>query len=240
MDYVRHGRVGLMVSHICLGAMGFGDRSWRFLGVGPRAEPCCVPGSTFTGTCDYYSAGISEEIVGALIAEHGSRNEFVVATKVGNQMGPDANARGYSRKHIIEAAERSLRWLRTDYIDLYQTHIWDPATNLEEMVEVFDHLVRSGKLMYSGITDMPFWQFAAAYLHAERHDLARFAAERPNRYFKRPAFPPAAYHTPVQNPYRATQWGFWRWPIAPASAYYAAIRKSVPHRANRPGDHRLR
>jgi len=66
-------------------------------------------GINFIDTCDYYSVGNSEEIVGALIAEHGSRSEFVAATKVGNQMDLDASARGYSRKHIIEAAERSLR-----------------------------------------------------------------------------------------------------------------------------------
>src|SRR6185437_4292617 len=82
-------------------------------------------GINFIDTCDYYSSGASEEIVGTLIAEHGSRAEFVLATKVGNPMGHDANARGYSRKHIVEAVERSLRRLRTDYIDLYQTHIWD-------------------------------------------------------------------------------------------------------------------
>ena len=77
---------------------------------------------------------MSEEIVGTLVAENGNRSELVIATKVGNPMGRDANARGYSRKHIIDAAERSLRRLRTDYIDIYQTHIWDPATNLEEMI----------------------------------------------------------------------------------------------------------
>ena len=91
-------------------------------------------------------------------------------------MGRGPNARGFSRKHIIEAAEASLRRLRVECIDLYQTHIWDPATNLEEMVEAFDHLVRMGKVLYVGITDMPFWQFATAYFHAERHGLARFAS----------------------------------------------------------------
>ena len=133
-------------------------------------------GINFIDTCDYYSAGISEEIVGTLVAEHGNRAELVIATKVGNPMGRDANARGFSRKHIIDAAERSLRRLRTDHIDIYQTHIWDPATNLEEMVTAFDHLVRAGKVLYVGITDMPFWQFATAYFHAERYGLARFVS----------------------------------------------------------------
>lgn len=181
MEYVRLGRSGLKVSRLGLGAMGFGDRSWRswvldldqsravFLGA-------MEAGINFIDTCDYYSSGASEEIVGTLAAEFASRSELVIATKVGNPMGRDANARGYSRKHIIDAAENSLRRLRTDHIDIYQTHIWDPATNLEEMTEAFDHLVRAGKVLYVGITDMPFWQFATAYFHAERNGLSKFAS----------------------------------------------------------------
>jgi aryl-alcohol dehydrogenase-like predicted oxidoreductase len=169
------------VSRIGLGAMGFGDRAWRSWVLDLEQSRAVFrravdAGINFIDTCDYYASGASEEIVGALIAEHGSRSEFVLATKVGNPMGRDANARGYSRKQIIEPVEHSLRRLRTDYIDLYQIHVWDPATNLAEMVEAFDHLVRAGKVLYVGITDMPFWQFATAYFHAERHGPAYFVA----------------------------------------------------------------
>jgi aryl-alcohol dehydrogenase (NADP+) len=181
MEYVRLGRTGLKVSRLGLGAMGFGDQSWRSWVLDldqSRAvfRRAVEAGINFVDTCDYYSAGVSEEIVGNLVAEFGNRAEMVVATKVGNPMGRDANARGYSRKHIIDAAERSLRRLRTDYIDIYQTHIWDPTSNLQELVEAFDHLVRAGKVLYVGITDMPFWQFATGYFHAERHGLALFAS----------------------------------------------------------------
>ncbi len=181
MEYVRLGRSGLKVSRLGLGAMGFGDTSWRSWVLDldqSRAvfRRAIDAGINFIDTCDYYSAGMSEEIVGTLVAERGNRAELVIATKVGNPMGRDANARGFSRKHIIDAAERSLRRLRTDHIDIYQTHIWDPAANLEEMVAAFDHLVRAGKVLYVGITDMPFWQFATAYFHAERYGLARFAS----------------------------------------------------------------
>jgi aryl-alcohol dehydrogenase (NADP+) len=169
------------VSRLGLGAMGFGDTSWRSWVLDldqSRAafRRAIEAGINFVDTCDYYSAGMSEEIVGTLVAEHGNRAELVIATKVGNPMGRDANARGFSRKHIVDAAEQSLRRLRTDHIDIYQTHIWDKTTNLEEMAEAFDHLVRSGKVLYVGITDMPFWQFATAYFHAERNGLACFAA----------------------------------------------------------------
>ena len=181
MEYVRLGSAGLKVSRLGLGAMGFGDQSWRSWVLDldqSRAvfRRAIDAGINFIDTCDYYSAGRSEEIVGTLAAEVGDRSALVIATKVGNPMGRDANARGYSRKHIIDAAERSLRRLRTDYIDIYQTHIWDPASNLEEMMEAFDHLVRSGKVLYTGITDMPFWQFATAYFHAERNGLAQFSS----------------------------------------------------------------
>src|SRR5580692_6466758 len=181
MNYVRLGRSGLKISRLGLGAMGFGDTSWRSWVLDldqSRAvfRRAIEAGINFIDTCDYYSAGMSEEIVGTLVAEHGNRNELVIATKVGNPMGRDANARGFSRKHIIDAAEHSLRRLRTDHIDIYQTHIWDKSTNLEEMAEAFDHLVRAGKVLYVGITDMPFWQFATAYFHAERNGLAQFAS----------------------------------------------------------------
>jgi 1-deoxyxylulose-5-phosphate synthase len=181
MDYVRLGRAGVKISRLGLGAMGFGDRSWRSWVLGleqSRAvfRPAVEAGINFIDTCDYYSSGASEEIVGTLAAECGNRSELVIGTKVGNPMGRDPNARGYSRKHIVDAAEQSLRRLRTDYIDIYQTHIWDRAANLEEMVEAFDRLVRAGKVLYAGITDMPFWQFATAYFDAERRGLAQFAS----------------------------------------------------------------
>ena len=100
----------------------------------------------------------------------------MLATKVGNPMGKGPNARGYSRKHLFEAVDASLKRLGTDYIDLYQTHIWDPSTNLEEMIEAFDALVASGRVLYLGITDMPAWQFAKAYYHQKLRGLARFVS----------------------------------------------------------------
>jgi len=179
MEYVRLGQCGLKLSRLSLGAMGFGDHAWRSWvltlddsrAVFRRAADA---GINMVDTCDYYSSGASEEIVGTLIAEHGARSEWVIATKAGNPMGRGPNARGFSRKHLFEAVDASLRRLRTDYIDIYQTHIWDPATNLAEMMHAFDDLVRSGKVLYIGITDMPFWQFATAYFHAVQHGLARF------------------------------------------------------------------
>jgi len=161
--------------------MGFGDPGWRSWVLQEEASRAIIRRALDRGinaidTCDYYSSGRSEEIVGRAIKDFVKRDEIVLATKVGMPMGKGPNARGYSRKHIIEAAEQSLKRLQVDYIDLYQTHIWDPATNLEEMMQAFHDLVRAGKILYIGITDMPFWQFATAHLHALHNRLTPFAA----------------------------------------------------------------
>jgi 1-deoxyxylulose-5-phosphate synthase len=181
MDYVRLGRSSLKVSRLSLGAMGFGDPGWRSWvlpfeqsqGIFHRALDA---GINLIDTCDYYSSGVSEEIVGRLIAESIPRSEIIIATKAGNPMGRGPNARGYSRKHLFDAVDQSLHRLQTDYIDLYQTHIWDPATDLAEMMDAFDDLVRIGKVRYIGITDMPFWQFATAQFHAIGRGRAGFAS----------------------------------------------------------------
>jgi aryl-alcohol dehydrogenase-like predicted oxidoreductase len=181
MEYVRLGQCGLKVSRLSLGAMGFGDHAWRSW-VLPLDDSRSIfrraadAGINLIDTCDYYSSGVSEDIVGTLIAEQGGRSGWVIATKAGNPMGRGPNARGFSRKHLYEAVEASLRRLRTDYIDIYQTHIWDPATNLAEMMDAFNDLVRSGKVLYIGITDIPFWQFATAYFQAVQHGHARFVS----------------------------------------------------------------
>lgn len=181
MQYVALGRSGLKVSRLTLGAMGFGSPEWRSWVLAEEqsraiARKAFDAGINMIDTCDYYSNGRSEEIVGRLCQGFVKRTEIVVATKVGNPMGKGPNARGFSRKHLFEAVDASLTRLGTDYIDLYQTHIWDPATNIEEMVHAFDDLVRSGRVLYLGITDMPAWQFAKAFYYAKHHNLARFVS----------------------------------------------------------------
>jgi aryl-alcohol dehydrogenase-like predicted oxidoreductase len=179
MQYVSLGRSNLKVSRLGLGAMGFGDKSWRSWVLNeeearPNLKRALDLGINFIDTCDYYSSGRSEEVLGRFLRGSVKREEIVLATKVGNPMGKGPNAKGYSRKHLHEAVEQSLRRLQTDYIDLYQTHIWDPSTEIEEMVDAFDALVRSGKVLYVGITDMPAWQLAKAYYYAAHTGRARF------------------------------------------------------------------
>lgn len=181
MEYVNLGRSNLKVSRLILGAMGFGDPSWRSWVLEADASRAIMRRALDLGinaidTCNFYSLGRSEEIVGAAIKDFVRREDIVIATKAGNPMWKAPNAGGFSRKHLFEAVEASLKRLGVDYIDLYQTHIWNPATNLEEMVDAFDALVRSGKILYAGITDIPFWQFATAELFAKHEGRARFVS----------------------------------------------------------------
>jgi hypothetical protein len=102
-------------------------------------------GINFFDTADVYSIGLSEEITGAHLGEMASRDDIVLATKVHGPMGPGPNRRGFSRKHIIEACENSLRRLGMDYVDLCQIHRWDEKTPIEETLDALDSLVQAGK-----------------------------------------------------------------------------------------------
>lgn len=181
MEYSRLGNSGLMVSRLSLGAMGIGDKNWRsWVLDAQEAKPvvrrALDSGVNLIDSCDFYSNGASESVLGQLFDGFIDRNEVLIATKFGMPMGPGANQRGYSRKHIVEAAEASLKRLGTDRIDLYQTHIWDPSANMEELVEALDHLVRTGKVLYVGATDMPAWQFVKAVCHAKANRMAHFVS----------------------------------------------------------------
>jgi aryl-alcohol dehydrogenase-like predicted oxidoreductase len=116
-------------------------------------------GGNFIDTADAYSSGDSEKIVGEWLKGK-TRHDLVIATKV--RFGEGLNYRGLSRKHILAAIEGSLRRLNTEYIDLYQLHMWDASTPLEETLSVLDDLVRSGKVLYLGISNFSGWQLQKA------------------------------------------------------------------------------
>jgi aryl-alcohol dehydrogenase-like predicted oxidoreductase len=141
-------------------------------------------GVTFLDTADVYpvppspeTAGRSEEIIGRWL--QGQREKFVLASKCRMRVGHGPNDEGLSRKHILTAAEDSLRRLQTDYIDLYQTHSPDPDTPLEETLEALDTLVRQGKVRYVGCSNTPAWQIALALGISAQRGLARFDCLQP-------------------------------------------------------------
>jgi aryl-alcohol dehydrogenase-like predicted oxidoreductase len=165
MDYVNLGKSGLKVSRLCLGTMSYGTSGWRPW-VLDEAESreiiahALEKGINFFDTADFYSLGVSEEVVGRALRDFGKREELVIATKVFYPIKQHANAGGLSRKHIFEAVDDSLRRLSTDFIDLYQIHRFDPQTPIEETLEALHDLVKVGKVRYIGASSMYAWQFA--------------------------------------------------------------------------------
>ena len=181
MQYVRLGSTGLRVSRICLGTMTYGASNWRDWVLNeadgkPFYKRALEAGINFFDTADVYSMGASEEVTGRALKEYAKRDDVVIATKVFSPMGGGPNERGLSRKHIFASIDDSLRRLGTDYIDLYQTHRWDPHTPIEETLVALNDLVRLGKVRYIGGSSMYAWQFASALATSERHGWARFVS----------------------------------------------------------------
>jgi aryl-alcohol dehydrogenase (NADP+) len=180
MQYTRLGRTGLEVSRICLGCMSFGDakfeRQWA-LGLEdsrPIIRAAWEAGINFFDTANVYSAGTSEEIVGTVLKELAPRDEIVLATKVYGEMRKGPNGRGLSRKAILGEIDNSLRRLKTDYVDLYQIHRFDPATPIEETLEALDEVVKSGKARYIGASSMWAWQFMKMLKTQDQNGWSRF------------------------------------------------------------------
>ncbi len=125
-------------------------------------------GINFFDTANVYSDGTSEEIVGKVLASHARREEVVLATKVYSRMHPGPNGAGLSRKAVLAEVDNSLRRLKTDYVDLYQVHRFDPTTPIDETLEALHDVVKSGKARYVGASSMYAWQFAQM-LYTARH-----------------------------------------------------------------------
>lgn len=164
MQYVNFGRTGLKVSRLCLGTMGFGSSAWRRwvadeAASTPVIQAAVERGINFIDMADFYSLGVSEEVVGRAIRGI-ARHRLVLASKCFYAMSDDPNDGGLSRKHIFEAMDASLRRIGTDHLDLYIVHAFDPATPMEETMCALNDLVRAGKTRYIGASTMYAWQFA--------------------------------------------------------------------------------
>ncbi|WP_026928908.1 aldo/keto reductase [Glycomyces tenuis] len=177
MEYRYLGRTGLKVSELCLGTMSFGAATDE-----PTAhrmlDRFTEAGGDFIDTADVYSAGESESILGRWL-ERRSRDDLVIATKAYGDMGPASNDGGAGRKHLLSAVEASLRRLRTDYIDLYQIHVFDDATPIEETLSTLDDLVRSGKVRFLGASNYAGWQLQKSIDTSRLHGWEPFACLQP-------------------------------------------------------------
>ena len=168
MDYGNLGATGLRVSRVCLGMMSYGaheSREWALEeeAAEPIVRRAVLGGVIFFDTADVYNGGQSEVVTGRLLQKlFGTREEYVLATKVHGRTMPGENGRGLSRKHIMASIDASLERLGHEYVDLYQIHRWDPLTPIAETMEALHDVVRAGKARYIGASSMYAWQFAKA------------------------------------------------------------------------------
>jgi aryl-alcohol dehydrogenase-like predicted oxidoreductase len=201
MEYVKLGRTGLEVSRLCLGCMTFGepDRGNHPWTLGehdsrPLIRKALAVGINFFDTANVYSDGSSEEILGRALHDFTVREEVVIATKVHGRVHAGPNGAGLSRKAIMTEIDASLRRLRTDYVDLYQIHRFDPTTPVEETVEALHDVVKAGKARYAGASSMYAWQFSKMLYTADLRDRTRFVSMQDhynllNREEEREMFP---------------------------------------------------
>lgn len=179
-DYVLLGRSGLRVSPACLGTMTFGT-TWGWGADEATAKAMfdryLDGGGNFVDTANNYTGGTSETWAGKFIADRKARDRVVLATKFSfaTEQG-NPNAGGNGRKNVYQALDASLRRLGTDYVDLYWLHCWDTHTPIEEVASTMTDLVRSGKVRYVGLSDVPAWYAARWQTLAERSGLERVAA----------------------------------------------------------------
>jgi aryl-alcohol dehydrogenase-like predicted oxidoreductase len=181
----RLGRSGLEVPVLCLGTMTFGLQADRKTSVA-ILDAAVEARLLFLDTADAYplggtleTVGRTEEILGEWMRERGNRERILLATKCWAPMRRGPNAWGLSRQHIVESVEASLRRLDTDWIDLYQSHAFDPHTPIDETLRAFDDLVRAGKVRYVGCSNYPTWRLGGALAAAERIGVAGYASVQP-------------------------------------------------------------
>jgi aryl-alcohol dehydrogenase-like predicted oxidoreductase len=177
MQYRNLGNSGVKVSEIGLGAAGFGHRVDKDT-VRRIVDTALDHGINLIDTADIYGGGLSEEYLGPALEGH--RDEVVIATKGRQRTGDGPNDIGASRYHLMNALEASLRRLRTDHVDLYQIHIIDESTPLEETMRTLDDMVRSGKVRYIGASNYAAWQMCRCNDIAEAHGWEKFITVQPH------------------------------------------------------------
>jgi aryl-alcohol dehydrogenase-like predicted oxidoreductase len=176
MRYRLFGPTGLRVSELCLGTMTFGEE-WKFGASREESysmfEAFGEAGGNFIDTANSYTFGTSEKLVGEFIARE--RDYFVISTKYSmNTRAEDINCGGNHRKNMCRSLDESLRRLNTGFIDVYWLHVWDFLTPIEEIMRGLEDLVRSGKVLYIGVSDTPAWVIARANMLAELRGWAQF------------------------------------------------------------------
>ena len=186
---VQLGRnTGLRVSGLCLGTMNFGEPGRGHQGdwtlgtdeARPIFRAALDHGLNYFDCADVYGIGACERVVGALLNELVSRDEYVLTTKVSMPMGRGPNQGGLSRKHILEGVDASLERLGHDYVDQLVIHrhphgiAGQVQAPIEESLEALHDVVKAGKVLYLGASSMFAWQFAELQMTAEANGWTKF------------------------------------------------------------------
>ncbi|WP_226529993.1 aldo/keto reductase family protein [Metabacillus niabensis] len=198
MKYRRLGRSGLKVSEVSLG-------SWLTYGASTENDKAIKTietaydlGINSFDTANVYAKGESEKVVGEALGKY-RRDSYVLATKVFWPMGEGPNDRGLSRKHVFEQLHASLNRLKTDYVDIYYCHRYDPETPVDETLRTIDDLVRQGKILYAGVSEWTAQQIQEAIGTADKYLLDRIVVNQPNysmlhRYIEDEVLPVSEQH----------------------------------------------
>lgn len=169
MKYRLLGNTGLKISRLTLGTMTFGASNWgcdekismriisRYLDAGGN----CID------VADVYAGGASELIVGKFL-KNAERDKIILASKAGFPVSSDINHQGLSRAHLIDACNKSLKRLQTDYLDIFYLHLPDPAVPPEEMLIALDFLYQQGKIRYAGVSNFPIWEYTRLSVLAQK------------------------------------------------------------------------
>ncbi|MEZ4669535.1 MAG: aldo/keto reductase [Anaerolineae bacterium] len=184
MEFRLLGGSGLKVPVLCYGTATFGGHGDFFSAWGKSDEAearrlidmCMDAGVNMFDTADVYSNGVSEEILGAVIA--GRRDQMLISTKCTFRMSGEPNDVGSSRHHIIRSVEASLRRLKTDYIDIYTMHGFDAQTPVEETLRTLDDLVRSGKVRYLACSNFSGWHLMKSLAVSDRYGWSRYVVHQ--------------------------------------------------------------
>jgi len=180
MQFTKFGQTGLTVSRMILGTGTFGKQTdekeaHRML------DRAAEAGINFIDTADIYppgaEAGSAETITGRWLSN--KRAGFILGTKGGGKMGPAPWDAGSSRKHLLDAVDASLRRLNTDYVDLYQLHMDDLATPIDEMAAAMDTIVSSGRARYIGVSNFLAYRLAKTLGRQDTLKLTRFVSAQP-------------------------------------------------------------
>jgi aryl-alcohol dehydrogenase-like predicted oxidoreductase len=185
MDYRRLGTTGLKISRLALGCGNFGGigSAPAFYGMGESEAQAFAlmdraydAGVTVLDTADAYGGGRSEAYIGRWLKAKGSRvrDHLVLGSKVFNPVGSGPNEKGLSRAHILRQIDGTLGRLGTDRLDMYLIHEPDPDTPIEETLIAFDDLVRAGKVLYPGASNIEAWRLASATGTSARLGISRF------------------------------------------------------------------